>query len=115
MRLILFALLAFLADGPKPLQLRVRPTLAFAPSSLSVEIRVQPIASDRVLLVTADNGEDFLRSSGWTLEGANGPKLYSWFWRDVPAGEYAIVAGIGNGREWRATARQTVTLLSGGH
>lgn len=103
-------LLILLADDHPALHLKVRPTIAFAPSSLYVEIRLHPITSDRVVAVTAD-GPEFFRSSAWTVEGTHAAKLFSWVWRDAPAGEYGVRAQIGNGRTWRATAYQRVTLL----
>lgn len=96
--------------APPALLLRVTPSAAFAPQDLFLQVRVQPIPSDRVLSVETDS-EDFARVSRWTLDGDEGPHLYSWTWPGVPAGAYTIVAGIGDGTRWRARDAALVTIL----
>ena len=98
-----------LAKAQPPIALTVRPMLAMAPRDLYISIRLQPHASDRVLRVSTD-GDLFARSSSWTIEGESSPKHYSFWWKDVPAGRYAVWAVVGNGSTWRATAVQDVIL-----
>jgi len=59
--------------------------------------------------VQLDDG-DFRRESTWPP--AERQTLYVFDWRDIPAGEYEIVAAIGAGDHVRASDRQTVTLAA---
>jgi hypothetical protein len=93
---VTFAILATLAhavfNDPKPILLTVRPQIAFAPTDLQISVRVHPGESDRWISVQADSGE-FSRRSDWTIEGDR--VLYSFVWKDIPAGDYTIVASLG--------------------
>lgn len=107
---VAFSILAVLAhaviNDPKPIQLTVRPLITFAPADLQIRVRVHPGEEDRWISVQADSGE-FSRRSEWTIEGDR--PLYSFFWKDVPAGEYIVVASIG-GTGLRASDRATVIV-----
>ena len=93
-------------NDPKPITLRVSPLISFAPTNLEISVRVRAGANDRWVSVQADSGE-FSRRSDWTIEGDR--VLYSFTWRDVPAGEYLVVAAIGS-TDVRATDRVSVIV-----
>lgn len=78
---------------PRPIHVIVTPAISFAPTTLTVRVRVQPIPDDRWIMVVLD-GEDFYRRSDFTIEGDRA--LYSWDWKDVPAGDYIVSAAIGS-------------------
>lgn len=97
------------ANDPKPLQLTVRPLVSFAPANLAIQVRIQPDDSDRWISVGMDNGE-FRRGSGFTIEPDR--MLYLVSWRDVPPGEYLIIAAVGHQDQTRASASARV-IVSG--
>ena len=109
--LLLWAFLRIALGASPALDLFVRPgPFASAPATLHVEVRLVPHASDRVLSVVMDSG-DYYRASLESLVGEQSPRLYSWRWRDVPAGVYKVIAAVGDGRVWRAQDRESVTLV----
>lgn len=80
-----------------------------APATLHVKVRVVPHESDRALLVVLD-GPEYERRSEQSLDGLSSRKVYDWWFKDLPQGEYVILAAIGN-RDVRATATATATVL----
>src|SRR5438093_505714 len=112
--IVTMTVLGFLAHAvfsnpkpPPPLRLIVSPHIAFAPSDVIVTVRLSPDASDRLLRVQIDSGE-FYRSSDWTIDGAESPKVYRVAWKDIPDGEYEVRAQVGNALGVRATATDRV-------
>lgn len=89
--------------APDPISLRVSPRVAMAPVTLTISVRVIPIASDREVYLTVD-GPDYYRESAWLVESEPGrPHTYDWIqYRDVPAGDYYVVATIGPAGDVRA-------------
>jgi hypothetical protein len=106
---VTIGILTFLAHAaatdPKPIKISVSPMISFAPTRLEIRVRVHPGEDDRWVSVQTDNGE-FSRRSDWTIEGDR--PLYSFAWRDVPAGDYTIVASIGGAR---LHASDTVSVI----
>ena len=58
-------------------------------------------------MVAVDSG-DYYRRSDFTIEGER--TLYSWDLRDLPEGEYDILAGIGSTGAIRASDRSSVVI-----
>lgn len=104
---ILTALAHLVAHDPKPIQLTVRPMVAFAPTDVQIKVRVHPEPDDRWIVVQTDSGE-FARSSYWSIEGDR--PLYSFWWTSVPAGSYEIVALLGHGSTVRASDRVSILV-----
>lgn len=105
-------LLAHLTIGSqKAIELSVRPSVAFAPASVQVRIRIQPEETDRWVALTFESA-DFYRDSAWTVEGAR--VLYSWVQPGLPVGEYRVTAKIGHDKITRASDVQQV-LVNGVH
>lgn len=100
---------AVVAD--KALRLKVSPATSFEPAKLAIQVRVQPTIDDRWITVAMDNG-DYRRVSGFTIEGDR--MFYTVDWRDVPAGEYDVVAAIGHGSVTRASERASVIVVARG-
>ena len=108
--------LVFLAHAaitdPKPIALKVRPLIAFAPTDVYLQVRVHPTPDDRWISVVMDSGE-FSRRSDWTIEGDR--TLYSFWWKDVPAGEYQLDARLGNSGGITASDRVSILVQGRGH
>jgi hypothetical protein len=105
------------AAGGEPLTLAVTPTVAFAPATVRIRARIEPSADNRLLTIVAD-GVEFYRSSDVPLEGDQAPKTVELFFKDVPGGEYEVVAVLTDATgHRRAIARQAARVMSpfGGH
>ena len=94
-RAILIAALG--VASPPPIHLSVSPTVAMAPASVHLELRVPRCAVNRVLRVETE-GPDFERLSAWDIDGVNAPYLYVVEWVALPEGDYQIIASL-----WSAT------------
>lgn len=107
--LILWFLVVAAVRDPKPIQISASPRQGFAPIDLHLYLRIVPIDSDRVLIVTADGGS--YQSSEWSLDGADSRTVYATDWKQLSAGDYQILAGIGHSaQQIRATARTLVRV-----
>lgn len=98
---------------PEPIRLIVSPRAAIAPVDLLVTVRVTPASQNRQVTVSMD-GEQFYRSSAWTLDGDSAPAVFSVSWRSVPAGDYFVRAELmaAGGRFWQTAV--PVSYLSRG-
>jgi hypothetical protein len=94
--LALLAHAALVDARTRALTLKVSPTISFAPAQLAIQVRLMPNADDRWLTVGMDNG-DYRRVSAFTIEGDR--VLYTVLWRDIPAGEFLLVAAVGASTE----------------
>lgn len=105
---LMLLLLAHLAIGNKAIELAVSPRLAVqGPVTLSLRVRVHAEPQDRWITVQMDDG-DFRRESTWAPDPNR--TLYTFNWRDVPGGDYEVVAAIGDAEHVRATDRQSVQI-----
>lgn len=93
----------------KPIVLTVNPSIAFAPATLTISVRVHPEPSDRQVQVVVD-GESFSRLSRWTIDPEHCPALFSYPLKDLPAGSYEVRAEIGDWTSVRASDRATVEV-----
>lgn len=75
------------------LLLAVFPMVAIGPSDLRLTMSFTPNARARSLSVEMD-AEAFYRLTTVPVEGERGPNRAVVLWRDVPAGEYRIVARL---------------------
>lgn len=105
--LVLLTLAHFALSDPKPLTLTVRPTAAMAPATLELHLRVHAVPADAWITVQMDDGS-FRRESTWQPDPDR--TLYTWSWRDVPAGNFEVTAAIGSGSTPRAVDRVAVQI-----
>lgn len=79
------------------------------PAYIRLRVTVQPDPANRGLTVAAVSA-NFETSSYEQLDGASAPRTRWRDWRDIPAGEYVVVADVDRSpqRPWRATTRFTV-------
>ncbi len=106
---LLATLLQPIAQSPRPIALTVYPRISFAPATIRIQVRMQPIASDRHVRVETD-GENFFRATEYSIEGEKAPKLASWTIPDLPSGSYTVVAGIGPWSGYRAQDRTIIEV-----
>lgn len=106
---VLALLVHLAARDPKPLELTVSPRLGIAPRDLAIRVRVRPdLEQDRWIRVELDSFT-FYRVSQWDI--GNDQPLYVYWIKDVPAGEYSVVASMGREDRIRLTDRTTVSLV----
>ena len=108
--LILMTLLHLVIAAPPPIQLSISPRIAFAPATLAIRVRVHPSEQDRWIAVATD-GENFSRSSEWSIEPDR--SLYSFIWPNVGPGEYEVFARIGHGEIVSRSDRVSVQIQGG--
>lgn len=101
--------LAVWLAASQPLTLTVTPRIAHAPATLNLVLRVPPHADNRVLTVGTDGG-DYVRSSGWELEGEQAHGQFHVEWRNVPEGEYAVIAYLHSSTSVRGRQQVQVTV-----
>jgi len=116
MRLHVFAAALFLSlatslNATEPLSMAVSPLQSFAPTNLTIRLRVAPDDANRALEVAAESG-DYYRSSSIELDGSEAPRTISFEFRDVPGGDYDVRGTlISSGGTARAAVRQHVIVI----
>src|SRR4051812_44433974 len=95
MKLAVVCGVLLLAGGPfsarDQLSIRVSPMVAFHPADILVHTFVERDTVNREIQVTADSA-DFFSSSSVQLDGDDAPRSKEFRFRDLPAGNYSVVA-----------------------
>ena len=93
------------------LTLRVTPNVSNAPSTVTVRAFVEKHAANRSLAIAADSGS-FYRSSEVQLEGDRAPLVTQISLKNLPSGEYTVVAELRDNTGERIVVRHTVLVLA---
>lgn len=114
--IVLIALaLALLAPGgpePPPLDLIVRPLIAFAPTDVHVTLRIARADENRSWFVSLNADTGMYRGSGGTLAGVAAPIVHEIWWPQITAGTYEVRASVyGQGGRLRAMRAAWVRYL----
>ena len=91
------------------LGLKVTPAIGMAPAYVVATVTVERDAENRQLEVAAES-ETFFRSSVIALDGDKAPRTSQITWRDMPGGEYAVVAVLYGSGGQRAIVQRTVLI-----
>ena len=120
MRTTLLLLIAVLiaaapvASAQPRLEMRARPSFAFAPSDVRMEFRIAPDAANRTLEVSAESYE-FFRGSVIQLEGERAPQVVSIEYHSLPAGDYSLRGALMNRKgDVVVMVEQQVTVMTTG-
>jgi hypothetical protein len=101
------------ARGGNRLNMRVTPTVAFAPADLTVRATVEASASNRAIEIIAES-EDFYRSSEMPLDGDRAPRTTRFEFHGLPGGSYTVRAVLkGANDEELALAHQDINVVAG--
>ena len=102
-------------NATEPLTMAVSPAQSFAPTNLTIRVRVAPDAGNRGLEVVAESS-DYYRSSRIQLDGAEAPRTISVEIRNLPGGDYDVRGALidSAGRERAAVRKQVIVLRSAG-
>src|SRR5689334_7675683 len=89
-----FLLMALSAGAAQQqIKVSVSPPMGYGPTNLSVYVSMERHADNRLLRVVAESDE-FSEGSERQLEGEDGPRVATFVFRHVPAGNYEIRAMV---------------------
>lgn len=108
---LLLAATAANVDAGAKLMLKVSPRVSSAPSTVVVRALVPKDADNRTLLIDADSGT-FYRSSEIQLDGDRAPLVTELQLKNLPGGEYTVVAVLRDQMSHQTTVTQTILILS---
>lgn len=95
----------------EPLSMAVSPAQSFAPTNLTIRVRVEPDDVNRALEVVAESGT-YCRSSQIPLEGSQAPRTISIEFRNVPGGDDDVRGTLtGSAGKQRAAVRLHVIVI----
>ena len=108
------AMIALPVGAGEVLRMRVSPAYSYEPATLTIQLSVEPHATNRKLLVVAESPELY-RSSEVALEGDHAPRTSVVRYRSLPAGSYDVHAALidVDGRV-RASEMRNVTVMGMG-
>jgi hypothetical protein len=99
------------AAAESPISLVIHKRVVPAGSDLRVTINVARNADNRSLTIEADSGE-YARSSTMQLDGEFEAYAHQYWFRQLPQGEYNIVARVAGTQGVRGSAAVTVSVVS---
>jgi hypothetical protein len=91
------------------LTLNVSPAIGMAPAFVVATITVERDTDNRAVEVAAESGS-FFRSSSITLDGDRAPRTSQVTWRDMPGGEYRVIAVLYGTDGHRASVQRSVLI-----
>ena len=92
------------------LSMRLSQTVASAPAEVIVTATVERGADNRALEIAAES-EDFFRSSLVTLDGDQAPRTTQLSFKNLPSGEYVVVAVLHGSHGERTFERRTFIVM----
>jgi hypothetical protein len=98
-------------DSEEKLTLKVTPNVSSAPSTVVVRATVPKDAANRMLHIEADSGS-FYRSSAVQLDGDRAPLVTEIRLKNLPSGEYTVLAVLRDEMGHQTRVRQIVVVLS---
>lgn len=108
-----FALAAPIGHANEVVEIQLRGHYFAEPATVRITVAVEPDDANRMLLIEAD-GDRFYRASELELSGADDPRLHSLVFKNLPAGNYMLRAGVYSADALRGQATQELTVTSSG-
>jgi hypothetical protein len=104
---------ALTVNAGERLTIAVSPLQSYAPTNVTVRVRVAPDANNRGLEVSADSS-GYFRSSWVQLDGKDAPQTITVEFRGLPGGNYAIRGALvdSTGRPCAFAHKQVIVLPS---
>lgn len=110
---VLLSTSAGVSGRSNALAISVSPAVSMAPSTVHVQIHVEPHADNRMLTVVAES-DSYYRGSSIPLDGEDSPPTLSLSYPNLPGGEYEVLCVLSDGAGHRlASARARLTVQSG--
>jgi hypothetical protein len=101
------------AAGPEPTELTVdiKPTAMTSKEDLRAVVHVVPAAANRLLVIALD-AEGFYSSTQRELAGASAPRLYEFYFRELPPGDYVLHVRVEDASGGIHSAERRFTVFS---
>jgi hypothetical protein len=109
---MLFGTGAVVGAKDEPILITVGPAISFEPGNIRIISRVAPSAANRALVIEVESGSHY-SSSEVPLEGEQAPRSRSMFLKNLPAGDYQVVATLRTENGVGIVARNTFQVVSG--
>jgi hypothetical protein len=90
---LLFGTGAVVVAKDEPVLISVGPSISFEPGNVRIVSRVEPSAANRALVIEVESGSHY-SSSEVPLEGEQAPRSRAIFLKNLPAGDYQVVATL---------------------
>ena len=100
------------AGADSPISITVRPSVANYHGNAQLKVLVARDEKNRELVWEVD-GPGYYRSSSFELDGASAPRSYTFFFRNLPAGELEVRATVKRNDRSQATDRRGLTVVGG--
>ena len=94
------------------MQITVGPSISFEPGNIRIISRVEPSAANRLLIIEIDS-EAHYSSSEVPLEGEQSPRSRSIVLKNLPAGDYEVIATLRTEKGAAKVVREKFQVLSG--
>jgi hypothetical protein len=101
-----------LLNADEAITVSVYPQIAVARGNAQLKIFVERNGQNRMLNWEVD-GPAYYRSSTAQLDGAEAPRSWFYFVRDLPEGTYAVRATVKRSNNSESVARAAITVLPG--
>jgi len=101
------------ASKSQPVAVEVGPAVSFAPGNVRITSHVEPAVANRMLLLVVESDSHY-SSSELPLEGDQAPRSHSFFLKNLPAGEYEVVATLRTESGTVKVVRQRFQVLENG-
>jgi hypothetical protein len=101
------------AAAPKnlPMLLNVGPSVSFEPGNIRITSRVEPSPANRALVIEVDSLSHY-SSSEIPLEGDQAPRSRTMFLKDLPAGDYEVIATLRTETGTQTVVRQKFQIVA---
>ena len=100
------------AAKDQPMLITVGPSISFEPGNIRITSRVEPSPANRLLVIEVESGSHY-SSSEVPLEGEQAARSRSMFLKNLPAGEYEVVATLRTETGTAKVVRDRFQVLSG--
>jgi hypothetical protein len=100
------------AAKDQPMLITVGPSISFEPGNIRITSRVEPSPANRLLVIAVESGSHY-SSSEVPLEGEQAARSRSMFLKNLPAGEYEVVATLRTETGTAKVVRDRFQVLSG--
>ena len=108
----LFGTGAVVVAKDQPLLITVDPSISLEPGNIRIVSRVEPSKANRALVIEVESGSHY-SSSEVALEGEQAPRSRSMLLKNLPAGDYQVIATLRVESGAGTAARQTFQVVSG--
>jgi hypothetical protein len=103
---------AVAASRDQPMLITVGPSVSFEPGNIKITSRVEPSPANRLLVIEVESGSHY-SSSEVPLDGEQAPRSRSMFLKNLPAGDYEVIATLRTETGASRVVREKFRVVSG--